>query len=400
MIRSPTWRRNQDKLDHIQWFVVALWIFATICYLPAALSQPLPSQPFLVSSSAPYRLQNQAEPSMHSLSAAQVGRLASERCGPANLISSDAKSISPQSASICKNEECQQQIRSVFQAAVGCRLRQTASANAMKLHYGIAACLKAERIFDQTRDLLIQQERTQTQLVDKGIPIPDPTSIGRLKTSLQDKRMENQSKLAVFRSQLSTLIGSENACDHAPVEFDDIVPSDRNACEHFDQALNCRCDRMALTRLRSSINADTLDAWASIASQVTGVPFVTKKKPFWSKVLRPQQSRTEIECAIAARRNWLDDLIAERTKQIAMEVDVAFERKRTAALRWVNASEQIANWGNRITQLESLSEVQGNLAVQFESQLNRSQTEGQRIERWSDWHLANVDLLLAMGCDL
>ena len=82
-----------------------------------------------------------------------------------------------------------------------------------------------------------------------------------------------------------------------------------------------------------------------------------------------------------------------------MEVETAFEKKKTAALRWVKSGEQIANWEMRIEQLEELSEVQGNLASQYEAILNRLLTEGQRIEHWAEWHLANEDLQLSVGCD-
>jgi len=83
-----------------------------------------------------------------------------------------------------------------------------------------------------------------------------------------------------------------------------------------------------------------------------------------------------------------------------MEVELAFERKRTAALRWVNAGEQTQNWEERIRQLEKLSEVQGNLAQQFEAKLNRLQSRAQQLERWVDWHQAQADLILATGDNL
>ena len=270
----------------------------------------------------------------------------------------------------------------------------------MKLHYGITACLSAERIFDETRDLLQQQQKSQSELVEKGIPIPDPLLVGRLELILEDKRLENHSKIAILRSQLAALIGTENACGHAPSEAEEIVPSDCNVCEHIDQAMHCRCDLRTMKRLRGTINADTLAVWDGIGAFLSGVPTMTKQKAFWSKLFRTKRNRSEIECAIAARRNWLDDLIEERTKQIAMEVDVAFEKKRTAALRWVKIGEQVANWDTRILQLEKLSEAQGNLASQFEAKLNRLQAKGQTIERWVEWHQANIELMLAIGCDL
>ena len=316
------------------------------------------------------------------------------------MVASDSKSRSLHSLSVCKDTDCAKELLNSFQAAIAYRLRQTASANAMKLHFGIAACLTAERIFNETEELFRQQEKTQDQLVDKGIPIPDPLLVGRLKIMLEDKRLENQSKVAILRSQLSALIGAEYACRHTPNEADEIVASDCDVCERIQQALACRCDLLTMNRLRGTINSNTLGVWDGIGAILSGVPLLAKPPPFWWKLLRTQRSQNEMEHAIAVRRKWLDDLIAERAKQISMEVDVAFEKKKTAALRWVKSTEQIANWDTRIIQLEKLSEVQGNLASQFESKLNRLQVHGQRTERWVEWHQASVDLLLAIGCEL
>jgi len=316
------------------------------------------------------------------------------------MVASDSKSRSLPSLSVFKDVECENRILESFQSAVAFRLRQTASANAMKLHYGIAAGLTAERIFDETRHLLQQQEKAQRELVEKGIPIADPLLVERLELILEDKHLENHSKIAILRSQLSALIGTENACGHAPSEAEEIVPSDCNVCEHIEQALHCRCDLRTMKRLRGTINADTLSVWDGIGAFLSGVPAMAKQKAFWSKLFRTKRNQTEIERAIATRRKWLDELVEERTKQIAMEVDVAFEKKRTAALRWVKTGEQVTNWETRILQLEKLSEVQGNLASQFEAKLNRLQAKGQTIERWVEWHQANIELMLAIGCDL
>ena len=399
MVRSRTWIRNEEGRFRQRLFAAALCFLASISGLPSATGQSTTLEPFLVSRSVPYSLPAQNDSRTQSLSAAEVGRLASSRCGAANRISSDSHSRNFHTPPICKEGASEKQLISSFQAAIAYRLRQSATANALKLHFGIAACLRAQTIFDQTLALLERQEKAQNQIADKGIPIPDPTLINRLRINLEDKRLENQSKIAVLRSQLSGLIGTENACGHAPNETQEIIPSDCNVCDHIEQASNCRCDLVCLKRLKSTITSETLDAWDSIGATLSGVPALAKQKPFWSKVLRPHRSKSEMESAIAARKHWLDEIVADRQKQIAMEIEVAFEKKRTAALRWVNAGQQVANWDNRIAQLESLSEVQGNLAAQFESQLNRSQSEGEKIERWAEWHVANVDLMLAIGCE-
>lgn len=381
------------------WFMFALGFLAFCVDSHFTFAQIPKANSFLVSSSTPYSLPYQNELSQ-SLSAAQIAQLAAARCGAAKMVTEDSKSRSLRSLSVCNKNDCEKVVLNLFQAAIAYRLRQTASGNAMKLHFGIAACLKAERIFNETEQLLQQQEKTQNQLVDKGIPIPDPLLVGRLKIILEDKRLENQSKMAILRSQLSALIGAENACRHNPNEADEIVPCDCDVCERIQQALTCRCDLVTLIQLKGGINADTLDAWDGIGALLTGVPTLAKPTQFWSKLLSTKRSQNEIERVLAHRRRWLDDLIAERTKQISMEVDVAFEKKKTAALRWVKSTEQIANWDTRILQVEKLGEVHGNLANQFESKLNRLQIQGQKTERWVEWHQANVDLMLAIGCDL
>ena len=355
---------------------------------------------FLVSSSLPYTLPASFEGESSTLSAMQIGKIAADRCGSANLVTADSQSRSSFARSLCNDNKSELEVMRLFECAVACRLRQTASSNAMKLHYGIAACLLVERTLSETTDLLGQQQKAQDALVEKGIPISDPLLVQRLKIQLEDKRLENQSKIALLRSQLAALIGTENACRHVPVEPKEIVPSDQDVCEHIQQALRCRCDLQTMIRLRKMVNADTLTAWDGIGAMLSGVPVLAKPKPFWSKLLRTKRSQAEIQSAVAARLSWLDDLISERTKQIEMEVETAFEKKKTAALRWVKSGEQIANWGMRIEQLEKLAEVQGNLASQYEAKLNRLQAEGQRASLWAEWHLANEDLKLSIGCDL
>lgn len=355
---------------------------------------------FLVSTSVPYTIPASFDVESTSLTAKQVGQIAADRCGPANLVASDAKSRSMRSISLCNENEREKEVMRFFQSAVAYRLKQTASANAMKLHYGIAACLSGERTMNETMELLGQQEKAQAALVERGIPIPDPLLVQRLKIQLDDKRLENQSKIALLRTQLAALIGTENACRHAPVEPKEIVPSDQEVCEHIRQALRYRCDLQTMIRLRKTVDEDTLQVWDGIGALLSGVPVLAKPKPFWTKLLLTKRSQAEIQCTVAARLSWLDDLIAERSKQIAMEVEIAFEKKKTAALRWVKSREQVANWGMRIEQLEKLSEVQGNLASQYEANLNRLQAEGKRTELWAEWHLANEDLKLSIGCDL
>jgi hypothetical protein len=92
-------------------------------------------------------------------------------------------------------------------------------------------------------------------------------------------------------------------------------------------------------------------------------------------------------------------LIAERTKQITVEVELAFEKKKAAALRWVIATEQVKQWEQRLEQLVQMSDVQGNLPEQFSVRLKLQESRGSVIERWLDWHQAEAELRLAIGCE-
>lgn len=413
MVWSPTWIKNNLRFRKFIRVALAFGLFVSFVDSHIGFSQSTQQShqsptkatqnAFLVSTTVPYRFpptSPESQPTLSTLSAAQIGQLASERSGAAKSLNSDSRSRSLQPQSLCNDSDSEKEIVGAFQAAVVYRLRQTASANAMKLHYGIAACLTAENIFNETATLLDEQDKAQSLLVEKGIPIPDPHLVGRLKISLEDKRLENHSKMVILRSQLSALIGTENACSHTPVENQEIIPSDRDVCEHITQATACRCDLRTMNRLRGTINADTLAVWDRMGAKLSGVPSLAKPKTFWPRILFGKSTREEIQSAVGARRNWIDELIAEQTRQIALEVDVAFEKKKTAALRWVKANEQIDNWENRIKQLEMISEVQGNIASQFEANLNRKQAEGPKIERWLEWRFANIDLMLAVGCDL
>jgi outer membrane protease len=92
-------------------------------------------------------------------------------------------------------------------------------------------------------------------------------------------------------------------------------------------------------------------------------------------------------------------LIAERTKQITVEVELAFEKKKTAALRWTIEHDCLANWDLRIQQLTALAEAHGNLAEQMSAKQSEFESQGKLIERWLEWHHADVELQLAKGCN-
>lgn len=334
---------------------------------------------------------------VRTLSAQQVAELACQRAAMAKLVLADARARKLESH--FSGDEVSTKIVASFQNALAMRLQQSASANALKLHYAIAGCMQAERLLLETEEVLSQQEKAQVELVDRGIPIPDPILIDRLKVTTEDKRLENASKLATLRMQLATLIGTEHACSHAPEDEDSIMPSDCNACEWIQRALECRCDYTSLKSLSSTIHEDTLEVWDHIAGFLSGVPSLPGKLTFWKRILKPRCSRQELANAVSARRAWMTELIRERSQQIATEVDVAYEKKKSAALRWVNAGEQVRLWERRISQLNEMARVRGTMAEQFEAKLNRIQSKAAQLERWVEWHVASVELCLAVGAN-
>lgn len=408
MVWSESWNRKRIATSLVVWcfgsFSILNGNLGSVNRLCAQEARP---SAFLVRSSVPYKIpdtgslneeiSNTESPYRNSLSSVEIARLASMRSAASKLVYSDLRSRTQSSRSNANDDE--NRILVPFQRAIAHRLRQSSAANALKLHYAIAACLQAERLLDETQALLELQSTTQSQLIDRGIPIPDPLLVERLTTNLDDKRTDNRSKLYVLRIQLAALIGSEIACEHSPMDLDTVIPSDWDVCDRIQEALECRCDLMMLQRLRGSISPETLDVWDSIGALTSGVPAGIKANFFWTKFLRSRCNQTENQNAVAARRAWLEELITERTRQITTDVEIAFEKKKTAALRWVNVGTQLEHWTSRIAQLEKLGETQGNLAEQLEAKLSRQQELGLQVERWLEWHQASVDLTLAIGCE-
>jgi hypothetical protein len=353
---------------------------------------------FLVSSIQPYQLAQDTIHESATLTGQQIGQLASMKSGAAKLVQSDLQSRTKSQSLVRPRRLSQTSISSRIQASVGIRLQQSAAANGLKLHYAIAACLQADSLFEETTQLFANQLLAQAKLVEAGIPIPDPLLINRLAISLEDQRLLNHSKLETLRKQLFALIECDQACTHAPVESMLIVPSDSDVCEHIQLALRCRSDLCTLRALRLTVSEDSLSEWDSIGASLAGMAAMKSPSiPFWFKLARVGHRDQAIQEAIASRSKWLEELIGERAKQIALEVEQAFDKKKTAALRWSIAQSQIANWDQRIQQLQALSEAKGNLAEQLEAKLNRMQTLGQQLERWLEWHQADIEMHLAIG---
>jgi len=369
-----------------------------------ASESPVASTPrmFLVSSSIPLELPGssliETVRASRSLSADDVAQLAMSRSGTAQLAELDLQSRSRPNGIGQRHNSTY--VMNRVQRAIGYRSRQVSQSNALKLHFAIAACARAEQAFEAANQMLTEQALAQNELVDAGIPIPDPLFIDRARLAIVDKRVANRSQLNQLRVQLTSLIGTEAACNHSPLEEEAIVPSDSDVCEHIQDALRCRCDLVTLIDLQSHVSADNLSQWDNVGAVLSGVPLPARGAiPFWFRLFSSTWNKSEQADAVAARKKWLCHLIAERTKQITVEVELAFEKKKTAALRWSIESENQTNWDLRLRQLEAISEAHGNLAEQISTKLNQFESKGKLIERWLDWHQANVELELAVGCE-
>ncbi len=290
-------------------------------------------------------------------------------------------------------------IRVQFMQAIARRHRQVAAAQALKLHYGIAALMESLQLLDAIDTAISEQMVAQKKLVESGIPIADPLQLERAKSSLFDEALEKRSRLFTLRSQLSVLVGQSIACNYSPVETIAIVPKDDEVCCWMEMGDRCRPEVSGLRALRSTITPETLDTWAQIASVMLMTP---DRSPVVLSVFQPLTRlfhARDKEKDVERRRTWVDARIVERCAQIHSEVEVAFDQKRTAALRWVQAQEVVVNWETRIQQLERMAENRGNLPDQFQARLAMLRSRGALIERWSDWQQANVDLRLASGDD-
>ena len=344
-----------------------------------------PSEPYFVPESISLK---------KAIDASEIAMIAARQCGPANLMIRE-NSIS--TSSRCDQDVEQTAIRSIRQATAQ-RFRENAATVALKLHYGLAACKKSQDLLSRTRQELDRQSNAQSKLIQEGVPIPDPLLMDRLLVDWNDQLLENESKQRALRIQLSELVGSEIACNYDPMFEFNLNPSDIDVCDYLQTAMRCRHEIALLYGLRNSINESAIELWESIAAALSGVPALRSKPLSVAGRIKRLLLRDEIEQAIQNRKQWLETLIQERTNHIRKEVEVAYETKRIAALRWANSKEQSKIWETRVLQLERIGEeLKGNMADQSAARLQALQSEVNTIKRWLDWHLANVDLENATG---
>ncbi len=362
--------------------------------------EPSRHQEFQVQASSPYQLaealeeRNRVPEGAVTLHARQIANLASWNCGPANLIAKDQQYRSDPKHH--RNEQYEKAVGEV-RSATAHRLRETTVSVALKLHFGIAACVQANRLLQRTGVELDRQLLARSKLEGEGVPIEDPFLLERLRNNWRDQILENESKERVLRIQLSELIGP-CACHYSPMFSEELLASDIDVCEYLEIAARCRQEIGLLQRLRTTIDESSIETWNDLAAFLTSTPIVKPSSLGWLRRLRKRFLRAEIDQAVQNRKEWLDALMEERVAHIQKEIEVAYEQKKTAAYRWSVANEQLGIWEDRLAQLARVGEeIKGNLAEQSETRLLRLQSESSRIQRWLEWYQSSIELLLASG---
>lgn len=331
--------------------------------------------------------------------AVQIADLAAKGSSTANLIRSERlldRDYSERRSwvfSLARRPESW--VQECIASALEQRERERASSTAVQLHHGIAASSVAISMQDDLLRYLEIQQLAQDKLIEQGIGIDDPMLLHRLWLQVEGQRLEASSKSGQLRTQLSLLVGSQVACVYVPVFESNLVPSDSDVCEYLSEAMRCRVDLRLLHSIRCRIGTGDLEEFDRYAADVLGLPLGLESKLRWKAWMKSVGWGRDGE--LQRRQCWLDALIAARTQQVTVEVEIAFEKKRAAALRWVNARALVDAWKQRILQLERLSEARGNLAEQISARMELAQAEGEVLKRWVEWHEAHAELMLAVG---
>ncbi|MFN6138955.1 MAG: hypothetical protein ACK480_10735 [Planctomycetota bacterium] len=295
------------------------------------------------------------------------------------------RSPSPQQMSflLCISKEWENQAR--FESAV----------NALRLHYGIAACRMGLEINSQAIIYAIQQASLQEELIELGGQVDDITAIKRTKIELEDQRLGLDAKLQKLREQLALLVGNQIACNYDP-EFICAPTGELNdRCNYEDWAIDQRRELQVLRYVRQHaelINEESLDLLVGLGS----VPQSLRSLLGSVKPLGVLHRRLPAE-ELAKRRAILDRWIADRSEQIRVEASNAYTDKTTALERWKLAIAKSDALSERVERLSALGDLKGNKSQQIQAQLELLASKGQEIQRWLDWHLADCDLQEASG---
>lgn len=351
---------------------------------------------------------NESSPTFHEHrprhAAAWVAHQAASRVPLGNLMRADLQADRSSVVKPTDKQKAVLQLRDRVQEFRIARQTQIASAKAMEIHFGLATIEALQNIQSQSRASLDLQRQRQDRAVELGIGILDPGAVGRLSTTLDDQRIELESKAAQLRSRLALLVGTSIACGYSaePMEIPPCPPPMLNSCDYITEAYTHRCDLVGLVFLRRHLTVETLEVarWMSdILTASAPATFFTNGIPGLSLInVLFARHRNDDEAELRSRLALLDQAIATLREKIASEVDIAVEKQRAAAERYCNAVQRVEQWQTRIDQLQRYGDqVKPLLDDEAEALSNRFQAQADAVQRQGDWHQAIVELSLAVG---
>ena len=278
------------------------------------------------------------------------------------------------------------------------KIRSERAAASLKAHYGLAATTLGSELIGRIEVELTQQMEIQNKLIEAGVSIPDDSLITRLQNETNDSKLELESKERVLRIQQSGLISNSYACSYLPIVKTEMMPCDIDVCDYVQRSLECHYELTALGKIRGLLGPESVDLGNELLAIVAKVPYLPVRKAGLLVRLKASLNISDRSSESNKQKNWLNSLMMERRQEIAREIEIAYEKKRTAALRWSVVKEQLNVWSRRIEQLEKLGiENRGTIAELGAAKLAKLKEETQLIERWLEWQTANVDLKLSMG---
>ncbi|MCU0711416.1 MAG: hypothetical protein MUC43_05120 [Pirellula sp.] len=379
----------------------ARWFFVFCCGILAVGDRfawaDEPNETFSIQVIEPYRTATLASHAELSLDESQILQLACRYSEQAELVLSLAK---PREQDRHKSEaERKRETAVCLLANVAAeKIRAERTAAALKAHYGLSATLLGLDLIKRTEAELAQQMEIQTKLIEAGVSIPDDSLLARLRNETIDSKLKIESKERSLRIQLSGLISSSYACSYRPIVKNELTPCDIDVCEYVQRAMDRHYELIAFGKIHALLGPETVELGNELLALISKVPALPAKKLWLVSRLKSALNPSDRTLESNRQKNWMSSLISERQQEIVRKIEIAYEEKRTAALRWSVAKEQLDVWSRRVEQLEKLgAENRGTIAELGAAKLSKLKDEARVIELWLEWQVAEIDLKLAMG---
>ena len=269
---------------------------------------------------------------------------------------------------------------------------------ALRAHYGVRALRRSIRLTDALIEEMNQQIDMLEAAIEKGISVTDLNTLRTSRLEAQSQRIEQLGELASLRSKLALLIGNQCACCYDPTEIGSALPVPTELCEWVHRIDENRSDLMAYRWVASRLTIENLDVARLASSQITGSAAISTSlgRRWLARLFRRNQATLEKE--LQARKSQISDYGDSLYSRIVSEVEVAWIAQHSAYDRWELAGQVVAKWTDRIAQLESSER----LGLPFPLELLTARIEKLRaelriVERWNDFHQANIQLRSAAG---